>query len=117
MLVERYRFNRESLPVEKAAEYLFTFQTREGDIRGFIGNQYATHYTGYVLALLMQAGYVNDPRIERSIQWLLKMRQDDGGCTVPTNASFRRQDDVPVDIIVRGASRAGPNLAVFPQLD
>ncbi|MDD1725682.1 MAG: hypothetical protein LUQ34_02220 [Euryarchaeota archaeon] len=82
-LVERYRFNREPPPVEKAAEYLFTFQTREGDIRGFIGNQYATYYTGYVLALLMQAGYVNDPRIERSMQWLLKMRQDDGGWTVP----------------------------------
>ena len=82
-LVERYRFSRESVPVEKAAEYLFTFQTREGDIRGFIGNQYATYYTGYVLALLMQAGYVDDPRIERGMKWLLEMQQDDGGWTVP----------------------------------
>jgi hypothetical protein len=82
-LVERYRFNRESVPIEKAAEYLFTFQTREGDIRGFIGNQYATYYTGYVLALLIQAGYVYDQRVERGMKWLLDMRQDDGGWAVP----------------------------------
>jgi hypothetical protein len=82
-LVERYRFNRESVSIKKAAEYLFTFQTHEGDIRGFIANQYATHYTGYVLSLLIRAGYVDDPRVERGIKWLLKMRQDDGGWTVP----------------------------------
>ena len=82
-LVERYRFNRESVPIKKAAEYLFAFQTHEGDIRGFIANQYATHYTGYVLSLLIRAGYVDDPRVERGIKWLLKMRQDDGGWTVP----------------------------------
>ncbi len=82
-LIERYRFTRESLPIEKAAEYLFTFQTPEGDFRGFIGNQYATYYTGYVLALLIQAGYADDPRVEKAMQWLLKMRQDDGGWTIP----------------------------------
>ncbi len=53
-LVERYQFTRESAPIEKAAEYLFKFQTDRGDIRGFIGNQYATYYTGYVLSLLIQ---------------------------------------------------------------
>jgi hypothetical protein len=67
-LVERYRFNRESVSIEKAAEYLFTFQTHEGDIRGFIGNQYATYYTGYVLALLMQAGYSIDPRVDNGMK-------------------------------------------------
>jgi hypothetical protein len=82
-LVERYRFTRDSAPVGRSAEYLFTFQTREGDIRGFIGNQYATYYTGYVLSLLIQAGYVDDARVERGMRWLLAMRQDDGGWTVP----------------------------------
>jgi hypothetical protein len=82
-LVERYQFTRESAHIKKAAEYLFTFQTREGDIRGFIGNQYATYYTGYVLALLIQAGYVDDPRVEKGMRWLLNMRQDDGGWSVP----------------------------------
>jgi len=82
-LVERYQLTRASVPVEKAAEYLFKFQTGEGDIRGFIGNQYATYYTGYVLSLLMQAGFVNDPRVGRGMKWLLGMRQDDGAWTVP----------------------------------
>jgi hypothetical protein len=84
ILVERYRLTRALSPVEKAAEYLLTFQTGAGDIRGFIANQYATYYTGYVLSLLMRAGYAaGDPRIERGIKWLLDMRQDDGGWTVP----------------------------------
>jgi len=82
-LVERYKLARESAPVEKAAEYLFKFQTDGGDIRGFIGNQYATYYTGYVLSLLIQAGYACDPRVEKGMKWLLEMRQDDGGWTIP----------------------------------
>ena len=82
-LVERYQFTRNSVPVERAVEYLFTFQTQDGDIRGFIGNQYATYYTGYILALLIQAAYVDDPRVEKGMQWLLKIRQDDGGWTIP----------------------------------
>jgi len=82
-LIEKYQFTLEFDPIEKAAEYLFTFQTPEGDIRGFIGNQYATYYTGYILALLIQAGYVDDPRVEKGMQWLLEMRQHDGGWTVP----------------------------------
>lgn len=82
-LVERYGFTRESEALVQAAEFLFTFQTGEGDIRGFIGNQYATYYTGYVLSLLIQAGYNADPRVEKGMRWLLAMRQDDGGWTVP----------------------------------
>jgi hypothetical protein len=82
-LVERYRLTREYPPVQKAAEYLFKFQTQSGDIRGFIGNQYATYYTGYVLSLLIQAGYQDDRRIARGMDWLLQMRQDDGGWTIP----------------------------------
>jgi len=87
-LIERYRFTRESVSIGRAADYLFTFQTHEGDIRGFIGNQYATYYTGYILALLIQAGYADDPRVERGIKWLLKMRQDDGGWTVPIGTHY-----------------------------
>jgi hypothetical protein len=83
VLVERYRFDRTIAAVEKAAECLLTFQTSCGDIRGFIANQYATYYTGYVLSLLIQAGYAGDPRIEKGMRWLLGMRQDDGGWVVP----------------------------------
>ena len=83
ILAERYQLNRENPVLEKAAEYLFSCQTNEGDIRGFIGNQYATYYTGYVLSLLIKAGYEDDKRVEKGMQWLLKMRQNDGGWTIP----------------------------------
>lgn len=82
-LVKDYEFTRDYDGIEMAAEYLFGFQTGEGDIRGFIANQYATYYTGEVLSLLIKAGYVDDPRVETGMEWLLGMRQDDGGWTVP----------------------------------
>ena len=82
-LVEQYGFTRQHPQAAQAAEFLFTCQTLEGDIRGFLANQYATYYTGAIMALLIQAGYANDPRIEMGFQWLLKMRQDDQGWTVP----------------------------------
>jgi hypothetical protein len=87
-LIERYGFTREYAPIEKAAGYLLTFQTGEGDIRGFIGNQYAPYYTGYVLSLLLRAGYTGDARIEKGMEWLLKMRQDDGGWAVPITTHY-----------------------------
>ncbi len=83
VLVEKYGFNRENAAAEKGAEYLFSCQTVEGDIRGFIANQYATYYTGAVMSLLIKAGYEDDQRIERGFQWLLSLRQDDLGWSVP----------------------------------
>ncbi len=82
-LVERYGFTREHPQAEKAAEFLFSCQTLDGDFRGFLANQYATYYSGAILALLIQAGYADDPRTEKAFQWLLGMRQDDGGWTIP----------------------------------
>ncbi len=83
ILVEKYQFTKDHPSILKAAEFLFSFQTPEGDIRGFIGNQYATYYTGYILALFIKAGYEDDKRVEKGIRWLLSMRQNDGGWTVP----------------------------------
>jgi hypothetical protein len=83
VLVEEYAFTKEHPAVAKAVEFLFTFQTKEGDLRGFIGNQYATYYTGYVLSMIIIAGYKDDPRVEKGLQWLLSMRQVDGGWTIP----------------------------------
>jgi len=73
-LVERYEFTKKHPTAEKTAEFLFSCQTDNGDIRGFISNQYATYYTGAVLALLTRAGYEDDPRVERGFKWLLSMR-------------------------------------------
>lgn len=82
-LVEQYGFTRENPQTERAAEFLFSCQTAAGDFRGFLANQYATYYTGAILSLLIQAGYHDDPRVEKCFQWLLAMRQDDGAWSVP----------------------------------
>ena len=82
-LVEQYGFTRESPYAARAAECLFSCQTDEGDIRGILANQYMTYYMGAIMALLIQAGYSNDPRLFKAFRWLLSMRQNDGGWTVP----------------------------------
>ena len=82
-LVEVYGFNREDSSTKKAAEFLFSCQMDDGDIRGFLANQYATYYTGAIMSLLIKAGYEDDPRIEKGFEWLLSMRQDDLGWTIP----------------------------------
>ncbi len=82
-LVEKYGFNSENLTIRKAAEYLFNYQTEEGDFRGIYGNQYATTYTGAIMEILIKAGYVNDERIERGFRWLITKRQNDGGWAIP----------------------------------
>lgn len=82
-LIDMYQFTNDHPCIKKAAEYLFSCQTEQGDIRGMIANQYATYYTGAIMSLLIKAGYAEDPRIEKGVQWLLSMRQHDKGWTIP----------------------------------
>ena len=82
-LVEKYNFDKNNISCKKAAEFIFSCQTPDGDFRGMIGNQYATYYTGYFISLLIKAGYKNDKRVIKGLEWLLAMRQDDGGWTIP----------------------------------
>lgn len=82
-LVEEYGFNREDSSTRRAAEFLFSCQTEDGDIRGFIANQYAPYYTGAIMSLLIKAGYEDDLRIEKGFRWLLSMRQYDMGWSGP----------------------------------
>jgi hypothetical protein len=82
-LVEQYGFNREDPCARRAVEFLFSCQTADGDFRGFLANQYATYYTGAIMALIIKAGYEDDPRIEKGFEWLLSMRQDDMGWSIP----------------------------------
>jgi len=82
-LVEQYGLTREHPQVERACEFVFSCQSAAGDLRGMLANQYATYYTGAIMALLIQAGYEDDPRIEKGFHWLLGMRQEDGGWSIP----------------------------------
>jgi hypothetical protein len=83
LLVDHYELSKKHPVARKAAHFLFSCQTEQGDIRGMLANQYATYYTGAILALLVRAGYEDDPRIKKGIEWLLSMRQNDGGWTIP----------------------------------
>jgi hypothetical protein len=44
------------------------------------------YYHAAIMELLIKAGYEDDARIERGLEWLLSMRQDDGGWIVPMQA-------------------------------
>lgn len=82
-LIEEYGFTKAHPAIKNAAEYLFTFQTEEGDFRGIYGNQYTPNYSAGILELLLKAGYIRDKRIEKGLDWLLSMRQSDGGWAIP----------------------------------
>ena len=82
-LIEKHGFNKNHPSIEKAAEYLFSFQTNNGDFRGIYGTQYATTYSPMISELLIKAGYENDIKVLKSLDWLLQMRQDDGGWAIP----------------------------------
>ncbi len=82
ILVNQYGLNRSHPCIERAAEYLFSCQTDEGDIRGIIGEQYAPYYNGIIVANLNRSGYEDDPRVKAAMNWLLSMRQNDGGWVI-----------------------------------
>jgi len=91
VLVEMYGLNNHHPAVKNAAEYIFSCQTKEGDIRGILSNQYAPYYMGAMIELLIKIGYETDDRIHKGFKWLLEMRQDDGGWIIPM-MMFKMQD-------------------------
>jgi hypothetical protein len=86
ILVVKYGLDNRHPAIEKAAAYLFSCQTDEGDIRGILGTQYMPYYHAVIAELLIKAGYGDHPRLETGLRWLLSMRQDDGGWIVPLQA-------------------------------
>lgn len=83
LLVGQLELDKGHPAIERAAEFMFGTQTTAGDFRGLLGDQYTTYYTGEITALLTRAGYIGDPRLDLACEWLLAMRQDDGGWTIP----------------------------------
>ncbi|MBU0731707.1 hypothetical protein KKC88_02405 [Patescibacteria group bacterium] len=80
-LVDQYGLNKKHPAIPKTANFLFSFQTKAGDLRGIYGKQYSPNYSAAVFELLIKAGYQNDPKIIKGLNWLLSMRQDDGAWT------------------------------------
>lgn len=91
-LVEMFGFNKQSPAISKAADFLFSFQVDEGDIRGILGNQYTPYYTAGMLELLIKAGYQNNPRVEKAFKWLAQIRQNDGGWAIPLRTRGEKLD-------------------------
>ncbi|NVM44697.1 MAG: hypothetical protein HWN79_07255 [Candidatus Lokiarchaeota archaeon] len=81
-LIEKFGFTNEHDSIRRAAEYVFSCQTDEGDIRGFYGTQYSPNYTAAITELLIKAGYGEDRRVKSILEWLLSMRQEDGGWAI-----------------------------------
>lgn len=86
VLVEQFAFTRAHPALQTAAGYIFSCQSTDGDIRGIIGNQHMSYYHGTILELLIKAGFEDDAPVERGLEWLLSMRQHDGGWIVPAQA-------------------------------
>ena len=83
ILVEKYGLNKDHSSIKRAAEYLFSCQTDEGDFRGILGNQHMPYYSGVIMELLIKAGYGDNPSIDRGFKWLLSVRQNDDGWNIP----------------------------------
>jgi hypothetical protein len=107
-LVELYALDKEVPAVERAAEFLFSRQTEEGDLRGIYGREHSPNYTAGALEVLIHAGYEDDRRVERGLHWLMAMRQDDGGWVIPLRTSgwnFRRPMPEGPDPVMPDRSR------------
>lgn len=83
ILVGKYELDKSHPTISKCADYIFTCQAEEGDIRGILGNQYMPYYCGAIVELLIKAGYEKDDRVEKAIKWLISNQQNDGGWVVP----------------------------------
>jgi len=107
-LVEKYGFTKEYYAIKKAAEYIFSCQTDEGDLRGFYGTQYSPNYTAAITELLIKAGYGNDHRVKRILEWLLSMRQEDGGWAIAMRTNNAKYLDVVNNPIAFEPNRKKP---------
>ena len=82
-LIQMFGFNKSHPAAKKAAESFFSKQSKEGDFRGIYAEQYSPNYTSAIAELLILAGYDKDPRIQKVFEWLLAVRQNDGGWALP----------------------------------
>jgi hypothetical protein len=82
ILVGVYGLNCDHAVLPEMADYLFCYQTADGDIHGILDNQIMHHYHGMILSYLIEAGYAGDPRVQCGLDWLLRTHQADGGWVI-----------------------------------
>ncbi len=93
VLIEKCGLDNSCPAIQRAAGYLFSCQTAEGDFRGIYGTQYSPNYSAAITELLIKAGYENDSRIKKSFDWLLSVRQDDKGWAIPIRTHAIRWEE------------------------
>jgi len=69
--------------IQRAAKFLFSTQSDQGDFRGAYLNEYAPTYHALTLEILCLFGLDKDKRTQKGFRWILKNRQDDGGWVIP----------------------------------
>jgi hypothetical protein len=69
--------------IQKAVNFIFSTQTKEGDFRGAYLNEYAPTYHSLTLEILCHYGLDKDKRIQKGFRWIIRNRQDDGGWVIP----------------------------------
>lgn len=79
--------------VSKAAEFLFSTQTKEGDFRGAFYNEYVPTFHALALEILCRFGLDRDKRVQRGFRWLIDHRQMDGGWIIPYQVHNSRYKD------------------------
>jgi squalene cyclase len=89
-LVEYFGCDKHHTAVQRAKEFVFKYQSQEGDIRGIYWNQYSPNYSAGFFELFIKAGYTKTKGILKGLEWLLSMRQDDGGWTIPVRTAKRK---------------------------
>lgn len=86
ILVSKYNLTMDHSTIQNAAEYVFSCQSPEGDIRGILGTQYIPYYHAVILEQLILAGYGDDSRVLKGIEWLDSIQQADGGWLIPAQS-------------------------------
>jgi hypothetical protein len=107
-LVEKFGMARDHSAMRRAAEYLFLHQTDEGDFRGIYGTQYSPNYSAGIMELLIKAGYARDERIAQGFEWLLDVRQRDGGWAIPLRTVGAKLSPMTMNGVTAQPDRSKP---------
>lgn len=65
--------------IQRAIDFLFSLQSREGDFRGTVLNEYTPTFHALVLEILCRYGLDGDHRVQKGFRWALANRQKEGG--------------------------------------
>jgi prenyltransferase beta subunit len=93
--------------VQKALNFLFSLQSKEGDFRGTVLNEHTPTFHALTLEMLCRYGLDKDRRVQKGFRWILANRQKDGGWAFFPQRSSQAPDNPSV------RSRSNPRSQPF----